>query len=52
MMDEPEADNKERPAMDIGEQTRTWRLFVRLLHWSATAVVLLLLGLLAFCARG
>jgi len=52
MMDEPEADDELRPAMDIGEQMRTWRLFVRLLHWSASAVLLLLLGLLAFCARG
>lgn len=46
-------ENPERPVTaDMGEQLRTWRLFVSLLKWNAAGLGLLLFGLLLFRTHG
>jgi hypothetical protein len=45
-------DNGEKPARDMIERRRTWRLFVSLLAWLAAGAVLLLLALLIFRTKG
>lgn len=46
--DETEAMRSDRGTMDIGEQLRTWRLFVGFMKWHVAGLFLLLLALLLF----
>jgi len=45
-------DQGEKPAMDMIERRRTWRLFISTAAWLAAGAALLLLFLLISCTNG
>jgi hypothetical protein len=51
MGEDGEDDGEPIASMDLCEQRRTWRLFLRLLRWGAVCCAVLLLFLLLFRAH-